>query len=168
MTVGAVLLGLALLLPIVAVVVRPLTHPAEAAPIPADEGGPGRLEPVLAALRDLDFDHQTGKVSDQDYAPSRAALLAQAAEVMARGSGSSVEDILEERVREIRRHLEEASPARSCPACGGRISHGDRFCSNCGHPQGLACPRCGTAVQAADVYCVICGRRLMPEAVSAR
>jgi hypothetical protein len=34
---------------------------------------------ALAALRELEFDHRTGKVSDEDYRASHAALRRQAA-----------------------------------------------------------------------------------------
>ena len=66
MTIGAFLVGLALLALIVSIVLRPLAQRGrrdEAAP---QEHAPPRLEAVLAALRDLDFDHQTGKGAQED------------------------------------------------------------------------------------------------------
>src|SRR5512138_1139928 len=38
-----------------------------------------RRESLLSALRDLDFDYKTGKVSEEDYGPLRAQLLAETA-----------------------------------------------------------------------------------------
>ena len=163
MTIGALLVGLALLILIASIVLRPLTQrgrPDETAP---REDRSARLEAVLAALRDLDFDHQTGKISEQDHAPARASLLAQAAEAMARASGPPMEDILEERVGEIRRHLDEASPARYCTGCGGRLFPGDRFCPRCGTAQADRRPSGGRVVADEDRYCVECGGRLQTQ-----
>jgi hypothetical protein len=164
MTIGAVLVGLALLALIVSIVLRPLAQRGrrdEAAP---QEQAPPRLEAVLAALRDLDFDHQTGKVAQEDYTPARAGLLAKAAQAMERGPQSSVEEILEARVKEIRRRLDEAEPATYCSGCGGRVLRGDRFCPRCGLTQAVACPSCGRTVRPDDHYCVECGCRLPMEA----
>ncbi len=163
MTIGAVLFGLALLAPIVSIVLRPLTrggHPDDVAPKP---DSPPRLEPVLAALRDLDFDHQTGKVAEEDYAPTRAELLARAAQAMAQDSDSTLEDVLERRVKEIRRQLDEAGPSAYCAQCGSRLLPGDRFCPRCGDSQTQACPSCGRPTKAEHRFCVGCGHRLQTE-----
>ena len=167
MTIGAVLVGLALLALIVSIVLRPLAQRGrrdEAAP---QEHAPPRLEAVLAALRDLDFDHQAGKVAQEDYTPARAGLLAKAAQAMERGPQSSVEEILEARVREIRRRLDEAEPATYCSGCGGRVLRGDRFCPRCGRTHVLACPSCGAIVHPGDTFCVRCGSPLETEALEA-
>ncbi len=37
---------------------------------------------IYAALRDLDFDYQTGKVADEDYAAQRRPLVTQGVEVL--------------------------------------------------------------------------------------
>ena len=41
-----------------------------------------KREQILVALRDLDFDHKIGKVTDEDYVALRAVLLAEAAAVI--------------------------------------------------------------------------------------
>lgn len=43
----------------------------------------GEYEEFLQQLRDLDFDRQSGKVSDEDYPMMRESLLAQAANALA-------------------------------------------------------------------------------------
>ncbi len=164
MTIGAVLVGLALLALIGSIVLRPLVQRGSRDEATPEEHAPPRLEAVLAALRDLDFDHQTGKVAEEDYTPARAGLLAKAAQAMDGGPQSSVEDILEERVREIRRRLDEAEPATYCSGCGGRALPGDRFCPRCGLAQADACPSCGRRIEPDDRYCVECGCRLPREA----
>jgi predicted nucleic acid-binding Zn ribbon protein len=164
MTVGAVLVGLALLAPIVSIILRPLIRGAGLDELTPEPTTPLRTEPILVALRDLNFDHQTGKVAQEDYARARAELLTRAAQAMAQNPDSSLEDVLEERVKEIRRRLDEAEPAAFCARCGDRLLPGDRFCSRCGNPQTNACPSCGKTVGAEDRFCVECGRQLHPEA----
>lgn len=84
MTITTILIGLALLILTIPFVVGPLLRRA-------DDGGTtdggqtavaDKREQILVALRDLDFDHKIGKVTDEDYAALRAALLAQAAAVI--------------------------------------------------------------------------------------
>ena len=72
MLTAALVLGAVLAVVAVWFVARPfLGHPAEADR--AEEPDPGRLaleeerDRALAALKELEFDHRTGKVSDEDY-----------------------------------------------------------------------------------------------------
>jgi len=159
MTLGALLVGMALLLVITSLVVRPLMdHPASPAHRP-EADPPLARQAVLASLRDLDFDHRLGRIWPEDYASTRATLLAQAAEAMTDEHGGALEEILEEKVRRIRQRLDQGGPS-SCPACGNRLTAGDRFCSLCGRGLDLACPTCGGTTSPQDVFCVECGTRL--------
>jgi ribosomal protein L40E len=66
--------------------------------------------PSLAvdALRELEFDRETGKISDSDYEPLKARYTEQALAVMRAGSASL------------------------CEKCGPRPEPDAEFCSNCG------------------------------------
>ena len=66
--------------------------------------------PSLAvdALRELEFDRETGKISDSDYEPLKARYTDQALRVMRAGS------------------------APVCEKCGPRPERDAEFCSNCG------------------------------------
>jgi hypothetical protein len=79
---------------------------------------------VYEALRDLEHDHETAKVSDEDYAAMRRELRARAALL-----------IREEQRAASRapRPLPASSvPPRFCTACGHAVRAGDRFCAQCG------------------------------------
>jgi hypothetical protein len=89
----AVALALAALLAVVCVVF--VARPFLREPAPADDslpepGGPERervrleeeRDRVLAALKELEFDHRTGKVSDDDYRELVGPLRRQAAEAL--------------------------------------------------------------------------------------
>jgi len=76
---------------------------------------------VYDALRDLEHDHETAKVSDEDYAAMRQQLRARAAAL-----------IREERGPAPLRPVPAAPPARFCKQCRASTSPGDRFCAQCG------------------------------------
>lgn len=71
-----------------------------------------RKEQAIEALRELEFEYQTGKVSDEDYAKLRARYAKAA--VAAR-------DDLGERI----------DPG-ACSSCGAARKEGASFCSTCG------------------------------------
>jgi ribosomal protein L40E len=63
---------------------------------------------AVDALRELEFDRETGKISDSDYEPLKARYTEQALAVMRAGSASV------------------------CEKCGPRPERDAEFCSNCG------------------------------------
>lgn len=84
MDLGSLLFGLALLLTIVFVAAQPLLE-RPAAPGSSTstlEALQTERDAVLTALRDLDFDHATGKITADDHAAQRAGLVQRGAEVL--------------------------------------------------------------------------------------
>ena len=75
---------------------------------------------LYAALRDLDHDHETGKVSDTDFATLRAELRARVAELFEQEDAGTTPDSIT---------LPEIA---TCGGCGAPARPGDRFCSQCG------------------------------------
>jgi ribosomal protein L40E len=63
---------------------------------------------AVDALRELEFDRETGKISDSDYEPLKARYTEQALAVMRAGN------------------------FRVCEKCGPRPERDAEFCSNCG------------------------------------
>lgn len=105
---------------------------------------------ALLALKEIEFDRETGKLSDQDYevlrerysAEALHALAAEEAAPMSVGSG-----------------LSAGSSRVTCPTCGPRPEPDALFCSSCGRGLGEAafCTGCGTAVEPASRFCSACG-----------
>ena len=99
-------------------------------------------ESLLTALRELDFDHATGKVADDDYTPQRAALVArgvailQQLDALAETPAPADEDQLEAEVRAARARRAGTNSVSSvtCPKCGTPRRNDDRFCAKCGAP----------------------------------
>ena len=84
MDIGSLLISAALAIVVAFVVAQPLVEGRNTREKPVSQLDrlTAERETVLTALRDLDFDHATGKLSDEDYAPQRAALVAQGVEVL--------------------------------------------------------------------------------------
>lgn len=154
MNFGTLLLNLALLALVVFLVARPLLRQGRTQPERNDPSATlaAERERLLAALRDLELDYVTGKVSAEDYARQRPLLVAQGAEVLrqldtvagtpaARSArpAAALDDEIEAAVRQMRqgrRQPRASQPAAraTCPACGQAARAQDRFCAGCGAP----------------------------------
>jgi hypothetical protein len=106
---------------------------------------------ALRALKEIEFDRATGKLSDADYETLRSrytseALAALRTEEPAAPS-SSVSRV----------------PSPACPSHGPRPETDAQFCSDCGRRLATApgyCARCGTALEHDAHYCHSCGARV--------
>jgi len=151
-------------------VLRPILHPELPELGKEDEGGleegedpEDDLSPravALRALKEIEFDRATGKLSDADYDVLKTrytseALAALRAETGERGAGSGS-------LRE-RPAPRSPLPAASCPTHGPRPESDAQFCSDCGRRLATApgfCARCGTALESDAHYCHSCGARV--------
>ena len=115
-------------------------------------------EDAVAALREIEFDRATGKLSDTDYAELKARYTARALEAMRveEGSESAVaQDAVEATVLAYRARL------RSCARCGPRPEPDSVYCSNCGTYLDEKCEGCGRVVEEPGAaFCSGCGRQL--------
>ena len=163
MSIGAILIGIALLVIAVPIVAAPLVRGTREKIATGDSQEPtlaDRRKEILLALRDLEFDHRTGKVTQEDYAALHATLLARAAEMM------EMEDELNAHIEAIvlaqrQKGVVEASEFR-CSLCGARLTPDDTFCATCGAParNPERCPECSQPVRGGARFCPACGTRL--------
>ena len=130
-------------------------------------------ETAIDALREIEFDRATGKLSDDDYSAlkteytrtalvemrSRAAPTAVA--VPAGGPAPNADrpavaaDDVEAAILRYR------SVRRTCETCGPRPEPDPVFCSSCGRYLKGTCAHCGAAVDApASRFCAHCGGSL--------
>lgn len=119
-----------------------------------------RKEGIMAAIKDLEFDHQIGKVNEEDYQRFDARLRRQAIAYMQQiekvaPQTIGLEDALEAEIARQRRtangngtakalplKAETAKPvvasapstSRFCTTCGEALSANHKFCANCGAP----------------------------------
>lgn len=123
-----------------------------------------RRESLLSAIRDLDFDYKTGKVSEEDYGPLRAQLLVETAGLTRQEQDK--DDQLEALIQSRRTH----KTGSNCSQCDAPVAPGQHFCSSCGAPLGSGtCASCGSKIKPGDFFCTSCGKPLeiQKEAVGA-
>jgi hypothetical protein len=127
---------------------------------------------ALTALKEIEFDRETGKLSDGDYEFLKAKYTGQALEALraekASGEVADVEAMIAARVQSLR-SAATSTPStfspdipRSCPSCGPRPETDALFCSTCGARLPLAgtCDGCGAALAADSQFCERCGARV--------
>jgi zinc-ribbon domain len=178
MDLGALFLLLALALLVGVIISRPLffkgtEEPAVSASLPAEHQRSTLLaerDRLLTALQELEFDHNLGKVPEEDYPEQRAGLVKSTAEVLRQldtvPAGSALagepaasqettpqpalaEDGFSSIIFQRKNHedLEAliAAHRRARPLDGKAVG----FCSKCGKPATRSdkfCSRCGTAL----------------------
>lgn len=168
--IAATLVGLA----VVALIIGPLTRAGAAPAAGADE--PDELEDTpkgvaLAALREIEFDRATGKLSDEDYQTLKDRYTGEALAILrseetgaaapaaepaaappAAPAGDAVEAMIAERVRKLQ------GGAVRCPNCGPRPEGDAIFCSSCGRSLAIGgCAGCGAPLLPGSRFCQSCG-----------
>lgn len=113
-----ILIGTALALAALGFVLFPLFR-EELYVAPGARAQPVRIRSTTAvdALREIEFDHVTGKLSESDYSQLKATYTERALTVM--------------------RHEADGGSAVICPNCGPRPEAKAAFCSNCGRTLGI-------------------------------
>jgi hypothetical protein len=146
---ATLLLGLALLLIFGAVIAVPLfdrKRPAVPTPSPIEALHAARAETVRE-IRELDFDHRMGKISDDDHRRLRGDLVQRGAGVLrdiealsANAEAPRERDVdaeIEQALSKLTARRADAARGKSpagpvCSTCGAALSRGAKFCAECG------------------------------------
>jgi len=169
MPIGTLLLGLALLIIVSVIIVLPLldrARPAVRAPSQR-EALTAEKQVTLREIRELDFDHRTHKLNDDDYKRLREVQVQRGARVLRELSLLAVHDAGGDKsllgtnadgavdaVADAN-HIETADEVDL--AIERRIT-ALRQAHSSGNTQ--ACPACGHTASAADKFCPECGAKL--------
>jgi hypothetical protein len=171
---AAVLVGIAALWLVLQPLIR--SHPSPSLPFePLDpEETPKGI--ALAALKEIEFDRETGKLSDSDYEFLKAKYTVAAVEALRQDQveavSNDVEALIAAKVRSLRsatvRTPPDTSPALSpasgsgppCDTCGPRPEPDALFCSTCGRRLTTRqyCHPCGAGLVPGSKFCEACGR----------
>ena len=148
--VAAVLIGLLA----IGTLLAPLIWPPRPRTL-SDDAAEGYIEfeetargQALLALKEIDFDRATGKLSERDYDELRAKYTARAVALLdAEAPTGAGDDAM------------RAAPVPTCPDCGPRPEPDAFICSTCGRmlPAVVACPACQAQLPAASRFCDRCG-----------
>jgi hypothetical protein len=184
MTIGSILLGLALLVLVVMYIARPLLATRMRSRRQRRLGTRSRTsnrqsllahkEALLAQIHALDFDFETGKLPETDYRQQRELLMSEATAVL-------------RQIDEMDGEIEAAAAAVPKQAVGGRKSDPDAEIeaavarlrvstpavaaevatevvgeepARAGNGQAKFCPQCGQPADPDDKFCAHCGHRL--------
>jgi hypothetical protein len=160
MTIGSILLGIALAVLVGLILARPLLQATqkEQKRLSQKQLLLAEKEAILAQIRDLDFDHDTGKMPDEIHQHQRTQLMNSAAAILKEveqlegsklqptaqtaSDGQGVDDAIEAAVTQLRQAKKQKPAAKPrpvsangggfCPQCGNPFDAGDKFCVSCG------------------------------------
>lgn len=102
-------------------------------------------ETLYTAIRDLDFDYQTGKVDEHDFTELRSRLENEAIDLLRAldevDPFASLDDELERQIAALRQTpsapavaaLHGLSAPSACTHCGTPLQGDENFCAACGH-----------------------------------
>ncbi len=153
MTIGSILLGVALLVLVGLYLAHPFLRPQQAEEVTLTEQQ--RLqeekEALLDQLQALDFDHETGKIPVELHTHQRAQLMERATAVLqaldsggglaanGRDDATDVDSEIEAAIAQMREQRSQPvaptsnGKTRFCAQCGSSTDPDDKFCANCGH-----------------------------------
>ena len=176
----AILIGLILLAAITFYVSRPLMPSRRAAQ--SDDADALSLEAQRASLytqiKELDLDHATGKVNDEDYTRLRADLVAQAAAVLKRIDGVAQQPVPATGQAAVpaaadhddvealiaARRKPRSTPALPAVDADVEAAIAARRKTVAPALGGSVCPQCGKPTNADDAFCAKCGAALQTQA----
>lgn len=177
MDIGSIFLILALLIPVVIFISRPLFE-RSVSEISTSERDLSTLlaerDRVVASIQELDADYTLGKIPSESYPPQRSILLQNGADILRQIDAYqtattflTTEERLEAAILTRRQTLETATVAvkkngHSVPPVPDddleqRIAVRRRTMTE---KAGGFCPKCGKPVQTSDLFCPKCGATL--------
>jgi hypothetical protein len=158
------LLALGAMAFVLAPLFRDLPAPRSTASIARDaraDDEHAQSERAVDALREIEFDRATGKLSDADYVALKTRYTEEALSAMRAETRQAAPLTDAELEAVIRRQREEASNSRACPTHGPRPEPDAVYCSDCGRYLLGACDQCGARASAPGArFCDSCGHRL--------
>jgi len=129
---------------------------------------------ALSALREIEFDRETGKLSDADYAELKSEYTVQAVAALREEAGtavpaasassnstipgdSDIEAMIAARARAI-----TGGAAPTCRTCGPRPETDAVYCSTCGRRLDAAphCAQCSAPLAPGSNFCEACGAKV--------
>jgi hypothetical protein len=169
MDIGSIFLILAVLIPVVIFIARPLLE-RKATAVTVEEHDYSALlaerDRVLTALQELEFDHTLGKIPEEEYPTQRASLMRYGAEILRQideYEGLPDETAVDDRLEAAIASRKAATTAVIDPDDELEVIIAARRReqkSNGQSKTGGFCPQCGNCVRENDRFCPKCGEAL--------
>jgi len=170
MDIGSIFLILAVLVPVVLFIARPLME-RSATIVTTEEHDYSHLlaerDRILNAVQELDFDHALGKIPDEEYPAQRSNLMRTGADVLRQIDEFEGQFVVTNAEADDRIEAEIAARKTARPPIDpddeleALIANRRRVQKESDQPKtGGFCPQCGNCVQATDRFCPKCGQPL--------
>lgn len=176
MTIGSILVGLALMVLVGLFIARPLfmPDPQRRRRLTKRQALVAQKEAIVVEIASLDFDYDTGKLPDEDYRQRRENLITEAAALLKEidkldqqfdeqlaeqlttkttptsGSEADLNLDIEAAIASRRAQPEKAAPAKTSRVPAVTRNGKTNFCTQCGRP-----------VDEDDKFCAGCGQSLL-------
>lgn len=118
---------------------------------------------ALAALKEIEFDRETGKLSDADYIFLKQKYTVEALSALRAEDTPSPADALEAQVAaQVATLRDDGRVVADCSTCGAHAAPGARFCAECGGALTApgACAKCGSGLARGSRFCAACGGKV--------
>lgn len=128
MTTGSILFAVGLLLLVGVLILEPIfrPNPPNWQPLSVKEQLLAEKEALVALIRQLDLEYETGILPSAEYQQERAQRLQQAATILRQLEQlPPTETLIENEIARLRK-------TRACPHCGKTQPINHTFCSECG------------------------------------
>lgn len=145
MTIGSILLGVALFIFTILFLGQPFLRARAIRPdtVPL----PLQKEALIAQIKRLTFDYETGKLPADAYQQQRQALVTQTALILREMEAEATTDGVDADIEAAIQQLRQTMPVATAVATGAATAY---------------CPQCGTLIDADDNFCASCGHGLQP------
>jgi rRNA maturation endonuclease Nob1 len=99
---------------------------------------------IYRNLKDLELEHQMGRLSDADFRKLEATYKSEAAAILHNldqlNASKSLDEMIEKDIASRKSKLvsseEKKASISRCPSCGAEALTGKKFCADCGRPLG--------------------------------
>jgi len=100
-----------------------------------------RKEDVYAAIKEMDFDFEMGKISEEDYRELKSQYKGKALKILKEldgvDGGEDIDAAIERDVHRLRKKKrkggkETVRQINFCPHCGKKVAPKNNFCQGCG------------------------------------
>ncbi|HET7550379.1 MAG TPA: zinc ribbon domain-containing protein [Gemmatimonadaceae bacterium] len=123
---------------------------------------PSASERAVAILREVEFDRETGKLSESDYNALKSTYTREALAALRSEDAAAVTaapGVADDEVEAV--ILKYRARPTVCEACGPRPEPDAIYCSSCGHYLAGVCGGCGAKITEAGArFCPSCGGSL--------
>lgn len=155
----ALVAGTVLAVGALAYVLYPLFFDTATPPAPSPRNH-ARDDSAIRALREIEFDRATGKLSDSDYSELRKSYGERALRELRDADTSAAPPLADSDAIEARVHAYRLAH-RACETCGFRPEPDAIYCSTCGGYLARTCPACsGTVTETSAAFCSTCGQSI--------